>query len=332
MGSMHGRLQIIKVVSKLRRKAYKIQKEKVIRSVLGGLNLGALMPPKVITITNQKGGTGKTTLTALLAYGLALQDRRVLLLDLDPQSHLSSLFLKINDIENVTNGVLELAAGGRFEIRKIKVHIAPNRVKEIGLVPSGINYILNVYRGQIPAWDPNAVYKRIMREPAIMRNYDYIICDTPPELFPPTIWGLYAADYLIIPTNLEELSLAGVKILFKEIIPDVILNSKKELKVLGTAIVNVTRKYKMETIKALEDKFVKFIKHLPSSIYNRIYRNPFFETIILRHSELKDLSYRPRRWEIPLSRIIEASSELRDEVLRFGKEVENRIERFEGLL
>jgi cellulose biosynthesis protein BcsQ len=113
----------------LRRKAYKIQKEKIIRSkkaksVLGGLNLGALMPPKVITITNQKGGTGKTTLTALLAYGLALQDRRVLLLDLDPQSHLSSLFLKINDIENVTNGVLELAAGGRFEIRNKSTYSA----------------------------------------------------------------------------------------------------------------------------------------------------------------------------------------------------------------
>ena len=292
--------------------------------------MGTLTPPKVITITNQKGGTGKTTLTALLAYGLALRDRRVLLLDLDPQSHLSSLFLKINDIENVTNGVLEFAAGGRFEIRKIR--IASNRVKEIGLIPSGINYILNVYRGQIPAWDPNAIYKRIMREPAITRYYDYIICDTPPELFPPTIWGLYAADYLIIPTNLEELSLAGVKILFKEIIPDVILNSKKELKVLGTAIVNVTRKYKTETIKTLEDKFIKFIKHLPSSIYNRVYRNPFFETIILRHSKLKDLSYRPRRWEIPLSRIIDTSSELRDEVLRFGKEVEERIERFEGLL
>jgi chromosome partitioning protein len=292
--------------------------------------LGSLTPPKVITIANQKGGTGKTTLTALLAYGLVLRDRKVLLLDLDPQSHLSSLFLKISDIENVTNGVLELASGEYFKIREIQ--IAPSRVKGIGLVPSGINYILNVYRGKIPAWDPNAVYKRVTREPAITKNYDYVICDTPPELFPPTIWGLYAADYLIVPTNLEELSLAGVKILFKEIIPDVIVNSKKELKVLGIAVVNVTRKYKMETIKALEDRFVKFVKQLPSSIYNKVYRNPFFETIIYRHSELKDLSYRPRRWEIPLSRIIDSSSELRNEVLKFGKEVEERIERFEGLL
>ena len=292
--------------------------------------MGSLTPPKVITIANQKGGTGKTTLTALLAYGLVLRDRKVLLLDLDPQSHLSSLFLKISDIENVTNGVLELASGEHFKIREIQ--IAPSRVKGIGLVPSGINYILNVYRGKIPAWDPNAVYKRVTREPAITKNYDYVICDTPPELFPPTIWGLYAADYLIVPTNLEELSLAGVKILFKEIIPDVIVNSKKELKVLGIAVVNVTRKYKMETIKALEDRFVKFVKQLPSSIYNKVYRNLFFETIIYRHSELKDLSYRPRRREIPLSRIIDSSSELRNEVLKFGKEVEERIERFEGLL
>jgi len=77
------------------------------------------MSPKVITITNQKGGTGKTTLTALLAYGLAIRGRRVLMLDLDPQSHLSSLFLRINEVENISDGVLELATQGRFKIRQI---------------------------------------------------------------------------------------------------------------------------------------------------------------------------------------------------------------------
>lgn len=286
------------------------------------------MPPKVITIANQKGGTGKTTLAALLAYGLALSGRKVLLLDLDPQSHLSALFLKINEIENVTNGVLELASGQKFTIRQI--HVGSSGVREIGLVPSGINYILKVYRGQMPVWDPNAIYRRIATEPAI-KKYDYVICDTPPELFPPTIWGLYAADYLVVATNLEELSLAGIKILFKEIIPDVIMNSKKDLKVLGVAIINVVKKYQKKTIKEREEKFIKFIKRMPSAIYGKVYEKPFFETIIYRHGELKDLPYRPKRWKIPLSRVIDNSKDLRNEVLEFTKEVEERIRNFKGL-
>jgi chromosome partitioning protein len=286
--------------------------------------------PQIITITNQKGGTGKTTLTALLAYGLASRGHKVLLLDLDPQSHLSSFFLKINQIENVKDGVLELASGEKFAIKKVTLGI--KGTEDIGLIPSGINYILKVYKGEMPAWDPNAIYKRVTKEPAINQNYDYIICDTPPELFPPTIWGLYAADYLIVPTNLEELSLAGIKILFKEVIPDIMISTKKDLKVLGVAIINVIKKYKKETIDGIEKKLIDFIKKSTSAtIYNKVYKKPFFNSIIHRHNELKDLVYRPRRWEMPLSRVINSSEELKNEVFNFVDEIESRIKNFEGV-
>jgi chromosome partitioning protein len=102
------------------------------------------MAPRIITITNQKGGTGKTTLTALLTYGLALRRRRVLLIDLDPQSHLSSFFLKINEIENIVDGVLELVAKQPFKIRPINLGIEPDG--KVGLIPSGINYMLRSLR------------------------------------------------------------------------------------------------------------------------------------------------------------------------------------------
>lgn len=287
------------------------------------------MPPKVITIANQKGGTGKTTLTALLAYGLALRGRKALILDLDPQSHLSSLFLKINEIEKVSEGVLELAGGFPFKIRNVDLGIkGPG---EVGLVPSGINYIMDVFRGRMPAWDIFSVYKRIATEPSIIRKYDYVICDTPPELFPPTIWGLYAADYLIVPSNLEELSIVGTKIMFKEVIPEVVMTSKKDLKVLGVAIINVTKRISMHSIGKLEQKFTEFLKQLPSAIYNRVYKRPFFKTIIHRQSELADLTYRPRRWEIPLGRVVNRLNELKNEVMNFTSEVEDRMENFEGV-
>jgi len=75
--------------------------------------------------------------------------------------------------------------------------------------------------------DPFALYKRLMMEPTINKNYDYVLCDTPPELFAPTVWGLYAADFIIVPSNLEELSLAGVKLLLRDVLPEVIFTSKK---------------------------------------------------------------------------------------------------------
>jgi len=289
------------------------------------------MAPKIITVANQKGGTGKTTLTALLAYGLALRGYNVLMIDLDPQSHLSSFFLKINEIENINDGVLELVSTERFRFRIRNIDLGIKNVGKVGLIPSGINYIIKIYSGEMPAWRPLALYHRISTEPAINTHYDYVICDTPPELFPPTMWGLYAADYLIVPTNLEELSLAGIKILLKHVIPDVIINDNNRLKVLGIAIVNVTRRREINSIKKIEEKFKRFMRNLPATIYNRIYREPFFRTIIHRHEELRDLSYRPKRWNIPLSRVINRKKEIKDEVINFARDVEERIKGFEGL-
>jgi len=53
-----------------------------------------------------------------LAYGLASKGRKVLLIDLDPQAHLSSMFLKVNEIEKVEDGVFQMAEGKQFRIRK----------------------------------------------------------------------------------------------------------------------------------------------------------------------------------------------------------------------
>ncbi|PUA31630.1 MAG: hypothetical protein B7O98_09020 [Zestosphaera tikiterensis] len=285
------------------------------------------MPPKVLTITNQKGGTGKTTLTALLGHALVARGYNVLLMDLDPQSHLSSFFLKITDLENVRDGIIEMAQGVKFVIRKVDTSTRGR----MGIIPSGLNYIVNTYRGMIPSWDPYAINSRIQMEPAINRDYNFILCDTPPELFPPTIWGLYAADYVLVPSNLEELSLAGVKLLVKDILPDVIMKSKKELKILGIIVINVTRKVSGNTLNSVDHAFTKFLHQLPPTVRERFYKKPFFNTIIYRYEELKDLMYRPRRWELPLNRVMERNNELRQNIDTLAREVLERVENFEGL-
>jgi chromosome partitioning protein len=279
-------------------------------------------------LTNQKGGTGKTTLTALLAYGLALRGKRVLMIDLDPQAHLTSMFCKITEVEKVMDGCLQMVQGGIFHIRPVA--LSASGVKA-GLIPSGLNYMIDVFRGQIPSQDPFALYSRISREPAIM-NYDYVLCDTPPELFAPTLWGLYAADYVIIPSNLEELSLSGTRILLRDVIPEIVDRTRKDLKILGVALVNITRKCKESTIRREEERLRKFIKtYLPPALARRIFKDVFFKTIMYRCRELADLVYRPGRWKIPLERIVSRSPELLTDVRDFASEVEDRINNFGGL-
>ncbi|MEM1696898.1 MAG: AAA family ATPase [Desulfurococcaceae archaeon] len=94
-------------------------------------------------------------------------------------------------------------------------------------------------------------------EPAI-REYEFVLCDTPPELFPPTMWGLYAADYVVIPSNMEELSLAGLKLLLKEVLPEVMTTgARRDLRVLGVALVNVTKRYTQKTFDDLNTHITK---------------------------------------------------------------------------
>jgi len=241
------------------------------------------------------------------------------------------MFLKVTDVEKVDNGIIQLAQREHFEIRKIDLDMKDSG-GSIGLVPSDLNYIVAVFRGQIPSWDPFALYRRIVTEPAINKDYDYIICDTPPELFPPTLWGLYAADYIIIPSNLEELSLAGVKLLLKEVIPEVIYTTKKDLRILGIALINVTRRYQQKTFDELEKSIIKYIKReLPRVVYERIYSKPLFNTVMHRYHELSDLVYTPKRLRTPLSRVLSAIKQLENEVKSFIDEVEKRISNFEGV-
>jgi len=282
---------------------------------------------RVITITNQKGGTGKTTLSALLACGLSELGHKVLLIDLDPQAHLTSFFVKGNELDKYP-GSLHMARGGQFKIIPLQQSKGRGR---IGLIPSKLSYLVEVYRGQMPLTDVYAVDRRIRREPAINKGYNYVICDTPPELFAPTVWALYAADFIIIPSNFEELSLMGAKLLIKEILPDIF--AYKNLKVLGIVLTNITRKFERKTIDKVERNFVeKFLKRqIPLAFRNKFYRKSFFETIVYRHVELRDLVYRPRRWETPIFRIISKNRVLLDTAVKLAEEVINRVEYFQEL-
>ena len=183
-------------------------------SEFGGTDLA-----KVIAITNQKGGVGKTTTCCGLCGGLVQRGYKVLAIDLDPQGNLSfSLGVEADDnftIYDVFKGNCEISdaiqQGGVCDV--IPSNILLSGV-ELELTGVGREYIL---REQIEE---------------ISEQYDYILLDTPPALSVLTINAYTASDELIIPMLCEILSLQGIAQL-KQTIFAVQRYYNKALKVRG---------------------------------------------------------------------------------------------------
>ncbi|EZQ11424.1 hypothetical protein CM19_01155 [Candidatus Acidianus copahuensis] len=108
--------------------------------------------------------------------------------------------------------------------------------------------------------------------------------------------------------------------------------TKNDCNILGIALVGITRKFSSSTIKKIEDRLIAFIKDkIPRTFIQKFYYKPFFNTMVYVHNELSDLVFRPRRWELPLVRIISQNKDISDEVKNLVSEIENRVNSFQGL-
>lgn len=161
---------------------------------------------RVISISNQKGGVGKTTTTVNLAAFLAEKGKRILIVDIDPQAN-AGYGLGIN-VEDFNNTVYEVLIG-QIAINQA---IYKTGIENLYIVPSNIH--LSGAQIDLMEVDGNeyALKKSIQ---TIKDDFDFILIDCPPSLGILTLNGLVAADSVMIPLQCEYYALEGLSQLLR---------------------------------------------------------------------------------------------------------------------
>ena len=156
---------------------------------------------KVIAISNQKGGVGKTTTAINLSACLAEQGKKILAIDLDPQGNMTS-GLGVNKSAQ-ENTVYELMLGSCT----IKECIIKTNYNELDLISSNVN----LAGAEIEIIDLKEREKLLKNEVDYVKNdYDYIIVDCPPALGMLTINAMTTADSVLVPIQCEYYALEGL--------------------------------------------------------------------------------------------------------------------------
>ncbi|MEH6543651.1 MAG: ParA family protein [Porticoccaceae bacterium] len=154
---------------------------------------------RAIAVINQKGGVGKTTTTANLAHGLALMGKRVMAIDLDPQSHLAA---HLGLFERGQPGIDELMLG-RVDVGEVDVIDARDNLK---LIPAGANL------GLVERGTGDGLPGERLRE--LVQSYkdrcDFVLIDCPPASGLLIDYALTAVDETIVPVAGDYLALRGL--------------------------------------------------------------------------------------------------------------------------
>lgn len=183
------------------------------------------MPAVTITVANQKGGVGKTTVLTNIAGVMAHKGHRVLVVDADPQCNATLFFTDPNEIIPPSKTIAAIY-GEKTDVNAEL--IIPTRFKTLDLIPGGFTLAGNV-ADVAQRFDAGRRLQGYLREKK--KGYDFIFIDCPPDIGIYTLNAFVASDYVIVPIQPERLALEGFGQLQEKI--DMIQSFGEKIRLFG---------------------------------------------------------------------------------------------------
>lgn len=217
----------------------------------------------VISVTNQKGGVGKTTSAVNIAFFLAKAGKTTLLIDFDPQGNATS---GLGVDKQLLEATMTEVMMGKAALSDV---IIPTKHKRLSLAPS-TPHLANT---EVELAQAERRFTRLKNAVATLEEYDYVIIDSPPSLSLLTVNGLIAAQYILLPVQAEFYALEGLGQLL-ETMKLVRKNMNPTLDLLGVLPTMMDSRTTLSTQVLGEIK-----KHFPGKV---------FETAIPRNVRLAE--------------------------------------------
>lgn len=234
---------------------------------------------KIISVSNVKGGVGKTTTAAILSAGLTTKGYKVLMIDSDPQTNLTMCFM-----QEPVDGTPSL------------YHVYANE-KALDEVKTTIKQNLDLIIGDFELCNADMQFLKAGRLKMLKKAfkdlktaYDFVIIDTPPNLGILSLNAFLVSDYVIVPMAADSFSLKGVRLL-KQALDEVGEEKEKDISIAGLLLTRYTDR--TNVAKLLE----KSVNSAAELLNTKVFDNRIRQATVLQESQIAKidlLEYAPK--------------------------------------